>query len=140
MLIGDKITKSIKITFESETGLSYACSLTFKNEHYVIGGEVSFMDRTKKQISKLNGQKLDRIGTLDFQFILGTCTTVESNLVYLCFCSASRICNNDERRLCRFASRPEDFEKTGNYESVRSLYTHTQTSIAASNCECIERP
>ena len=133
-LIGDGIEKKTSMTYETGTDVERACSFTFKDEHYVIGGMTQ-----KNQISKITGRKLDRIGTLDFYLVLGTCTTVNNNLVYLCFCSfTSTFCGWDGTKECRFALRPEDFQKDGNYTTILSLSTHKQTSIAASNCKCIE--
>ena len=45
--------------------MRYSCSLTFENNYYIFGGDEPGSETNPNQISKVNGLKLDRIGTLD---------------------------------------------------------------------------
>ena len=57
------------------------CSLTWKNQLHIFGGNTDW-----RQISRLNGYRLERIGTLSFDHFLGACSVMADQL-YLCFSS-----------------------------------------------------
>ena len=65
---------------ESETEAYYSCSITWTNKLYIFGGHID-----QRQISRLDGYHLKRIGTLDFDHYLGGCTVMNDESIYLCF-------------------------------------------------------
>ena len=50
------------------------------NELFIFGGL-----REERQISKLTGCSLERVGSLSFDHFYGTCAAVNDNEIYLCF-------------------------------------------------------
>ena len=110
--------------FGESTSVYYSCSMTFRNEFYVFGG---FSGDDSRQISKLVGCHLRRIGTLAFDHRLGACTIVNDEKVYLCFSSGS---SNDYKK-CRFSYTPDGLYM----ESTPSVHEHRLTSVAASPCK-----
>jgi len=104
--------------FGEGTEVDYSCSMTWKNELYIFGGRSQ-----KRQISKLIGCQLTRIGELEFDHYLGACANVADAKLYLCFNDAS-----GDYDKCRVALSP-----TGIYEEInRSIHYHAFTRIAAS--------
>ena len=94
------------------------------NEFYVIGGTSDYSG-DKRQISKLNGCQLDRIGTLDFDHSFAACTVFDESLIYLCFNN-----NSADYKKCRVGSDPlGDFTETPS-----TTHDHRVINIAASNC------
>ena len=108
--------------YGEDTSVYGSCSLTFRNQLYVFGGESPF----KRQLSKLVGCQLQRVGSLAFDLELGSCASVADSKVYLCFNSFS-----SDTKKCRFASDPE----ASFTAATSSVYEHQQISIAASDCE-----
>ena len=101
--------------FGHQTSVHGSCSLTFRNSLYVFGG----ID--EKQVSQLNGNRLERIGNLDFEFYHGACANLKDKYFYLCF-------SNDELRQCRFSlGATKEFHKF-----TKSSDRHGEISIAAS--------
>ena len=93
--------------------------MTFKNQHFVFGGETE-----TEQISQIIGCSLTRVGTLSFDHRHGACTNVANNKIYLCFNDRS-----GDYKKCRFATSP-----TGQYTEVQeSTHEHRHTKIASSN-------
>ena len=104
--------------FGYQTSVYGSCSLTLKNSLYVFGG----ID--KKQVSQLNGNRLERIGNLDFEFYHGACANLNNEYFYLCF-------SNDELQQCRFSlGAKKEFHKI-----TESSDRHGEISIAASTSE-----
>lgn len=99
--------------------------MTYRNEFYLFGGE-TYYGGDRRQISKLSGCGLERIGTLDFDHYRGACTGVNDARIYLCF---NAYFSSDYRR-CRYAENPLDTFT----EAASSFYEHRFTSIAASEC------
>ena len=100
-----------------------SCSLTWQNEFYIFGGH-----SRKRQISRVVGNKLTKVGTLSFDLYLGTGSVMGSNLIYLCFNYDS----SDYRR-CRVSEHPlEQFN-----EIQESVYEHALIQTAASDCKFI---
>ena len=56
-----------------------SCGVKFQNDFYVFGGFTK-----NRQISKVDGCSLKRVGDLNFDFYHSGCTATESG-VYLCF-------------------------------------------------------
>ena len=104
--------------FGEGTEVDYSCSMTWKNELYIFGGRSK-----KRQISKLIGCQLTRIGELEFDHYLGACANVADAKLYLCFNDAS-----GDYDKCRVALSP-----TGIFDEInRSIHFHAFTRIAAS--------
>ena len=61
-----------------------SCSINWQNQVIIFGG-----DKEKRQISRLDGLKLKRIGSLDFNHNKGACSVMNEK-IHLCFSSRSR--------------------------------------------------
>ena len=73
-----------------------ACSLTWRNQLHVFGGNVE-----RRQISRLTGYKLERIGDLPFDHYDGACSLMANQFIYLCF-------DNNNPKQCRRSTGPLD--------------------------------
>lgn len=71
-----------------------ACSIKWRNQMHIFGGF-----GMKRQISKLNGFKLEGIGRLSFGHKSGTCSVMNDQYIYLCF-------NSDDNKRCRQSTGP----------------------------------
>ena len=80
----------LDFNFGYGTEVYFSCSLQWQNQFYVFGGK-----NEKKQVSVVNGNRLERKGTLDFDFSEGGCTVLNQSIIVLCFGDP----NN--RKLCR---------------------------------------
>ena len=92
-----KLVKTSNVKYGPETSVYESCSITWKNEFFVFGGNNS----DKKQISKMVGCKLTRIGSLDFDHFAGTCSNMNNRLLYVCF-------DYGNAKKCRLAADPLD--------------------------------
>ena len=109
--------KDFDFSMGQNTQVYESCSMTFKNQHFVFGG-----DKETKQISQIIGCSLTRVGTLSFDHRLGACANVANNNVYLCF-------GFYDYKKCHVASSP-----TGQYTEVQeSTHEHRYTKIASGN-------
>ena len=54
--------------YSDRTEVYYSCSITYRGEFYVFGGE-----GYQRQISKLEGCLFQRVGVLSFDFAFGAC-------------------------------------------------------------------
>merc|ERR1712106_85099 len=109
--------------FGEGTEVDYSCSMTWQNELYIFGGYFK-----KRQISKLIGCELTKIGELEFDHYGGACANVADTKLYLCFNLGSGDYNK-----CRVALSP-----TGIFEEInRSNFDHHYTRIAASGDEIL---
>ena len=99
------------------TEVYYSCSLTWRGRFFVFGG-----DKQKKQISIINGCRLERVDSLDFDQTYGGCANVNDRPSY-CFNYASA-----DYKKCRVANDP-----FGTFEEIEeTVYNHKQTLIGAS--------
>ena len=73
---------SPKFSWEPRTGVYGSCSVLLKNKFYVFGGN-DYYDY-KDQISIVNCKKIERVGTLPFEFMFGACLD-HKNEALLCF-------------------------------------------------------
>ena len=95
----------------------HACSLLFNDRMYLFGGA-----NEERQISRVTGCGLKRIGDLNFDFSEGTCTLMQSSTVLLCFAWS-----NYEGKVCRVADSP-----TASFKTIRdSNYNHYGIKIAS---------
>ena len=72
--------KQLVFKFGQDTDAWYSCSLEWQNNHYVFGG-----GNDKRQVSMVNGNRLDRKGTLNIYFYRGACTVLNQITIVLCF-------------------------------------------------------
>ena len=73
-----------------------------------------------RQVSVVNGNRLERIATLDFYFGQGACTVLNHQTIVLCF-------DEDERDVCRQSNNPlRSFTRL-----PRSNYEHSPIRIAS---------
>ena len=111
-----------------------SCSITWHNEHYILGGR-----NRHSQVAKLIGCELIQVGSLTLStsghtlgHYHGACGNVNNEHVYLCFSSTSR----ESARHCYVASSPlESFTKT----RTDSKYEHRYTRIGVMNGEILSR-
>ena len=104
--------------FGEGTEVVCSCSMTWKNELYIFGG-----GREMRQISKLVGCQLTKVGELDFDHYWGACANVADAKLYLCFND-----NLGDLNKCRVATSPTSVLE----EINQSSYDHRWTRIAAS--------
>ena len=103
-----------------------SCLINWQNQWHVFGGR-----NQMRQISRLNGRRLDRIGDLAFDHYFGSCSMV-NNQIHLCFHFADNNDNNDYQR-CRRSTGPlETFSEIAlsNYEHGRSKAGSTDSKSA----------
>ena len=72
--------QKLDFDFGNDTEVWESCSLQWKNQHYVFGGY-----NEKRQVSVVNGNRLERKGSLDFNFNTGGCTIINQQIIVLCF-------------------------------------------------------
>ena len=107
--------------FDEDSSVYSSCYTIFKNDFLVFGGRFDFT----KQISKIDGCGLRRIGSLDFDLYDGSCTVIKDSVVYLCF---DRSGASSDQRKCRFATNPlSEFS-----EASLSSHDHICASVASS--------
>ena len=91
--------------------------------HGVVGFFVFGGNTQKTQISIINGCRLERVDSLDFDQTYGGCTNVNDQSIYLCFNYASA-----DYKKCRVTNDP-----FGTFEEIEeTVYNHKQTLIGAS--------
>ena len=77
-----------------------SCSVTWQNQMHIFGGQTE-----KRQISRLSGYKLERIGDLAFDHWLGSCSLMANQFLFLCF-------DRDDTKRCRRSTGPlENFSE-----------------------------
>ena len=107
--------QKLDFKFGQGTEVYFSCSLQWLNNYYVFGGQ-----NEKKQVSMVSGNRLERKGTLDFNFLYGACTVLNQFTIVLCF-------DWDERNVCRQSTNPlGSFRKLPN-----SNYDHRRTRITS---------
>ena len=99
-----------------KTDAYQSCSLTWNNKLFIFGGAYE-----RKQISRLDGYKLNRIGSLFFDHQYGACSQMNNKYIFLCFSSK-------DTTTCRRSTSPlESFVKIAS-----STYSHRGISVSAS--------
>ena len=103
-----------------------SCSITWQNQMYVFGGGDETLEIPNRQISKIIGCELKRVGTLEFNLMRGGCTNYKDDRVFLCF-------DMNQGKTCYTADGPES-----PFTSIESSnYDHRITSLASSESEYI---
>jgi len=76
----------IWFVYGDKTDVYESCSVTYQNRFYIFGGHYE-----KRQISMINGCKLERTGDLNFDFYYGSCGafSMPEEVVLLCFPATS---------------------------------------------------
>ena len=75
-----KVDTDFNFEFGENTSVYYSCSIKYKNEFFIFGG--NYGDE-RRQISKISGCQLEQIGALDFDHYYGTCTDVNDMRILL---------------------------------------------------------
>ena len=101
---------------DDNTEAYFSCSINWQNELFIFGGS-----NEKRQITKLSGQKLKRVGELDFDLKHGTCNVMQNEL-FLCF-------HEHDTRRCRRSTGPLDQFS----EVALSTHSHRQIEISCSD-------
>ena len=65
---------------DDKTDAYHSCSINWQNQSHIFGGI-----HQKRQIDKLNGYKLERIGDLPFDHGSEACSVMNNQFIYLCF-------------------------------------------------------
>ena len=91
--------------------------MTFENVNYLLGGSYE-----KRQISQVQLNRLNRIGTLPFDFALGACTVVNQQIM-MCF-------HQSTPKKCRLTTNFKTFTDVS-----KSLYDHRGIRIATNSME-----
>ena len=114
-----KYERDLDFSISRSTEVYHSCSLTWRGEHYVFGGQLM-----RQQIAKIHDCALMKIGQLQHNFIEGACSNVADQYIYLCFGTGGR-----DWKKCRKLTSP-----TGtNMEISLSFYPHAKTRIASSS-------
>ena len=100
------------------------CSIIWKSHLFILGGATH-----KRQISRLIGHRLKRVGKLSFNHD-ETCGVMGNKYIFLCFTSGST--TNDLKR-CRRSTGPlEQFS-----EVASSTHLHRNIQISCSNSKLL---
>ena len=90
-----------------------SCSINWNNQLFIFGGNTE-----RRQISRLTGHKLERVGSLDFEHRQGSCSVMANKVIYLCFGLYS-----DDHQRCRRSTGPlkqfSDVPSSSMYEHIR---------------------
>ena len=107
---------------DNDTEVFFSCQAIWQNELHVFGGNVK-----KRQISKLNGHRLERLGSLTFDHREGQCSVMNNQYIYLCF----QLDNSVDWNRCRRSTGPlETFS-----EIELSNHNHAQGGISCTECK-----
>ena len=107
---------------DSDTEVYRSCSINWKNRLHIFGGSSE-----KRQISRLNGYKLKRIGSLTFDHYIGACSVMANKFIFLCFGTDNKQCRRSTGPLFTFSEIPP-----ANYD-----HHWTQTSCSESESSCL---
>ena len=111
---------------DDKTEARMSCSINWKNELHVFGGW-----REKRQISRLNGYRLERIGELAFDHYWGACSVMANQFIYLCF----NIRDENDLKRCRRSTGP--LETFIEISLTNHGHRFTKTSCSESKSSCL---
>ena len=105
----------LNFEFGKETEVDLSCSIQWQNYLYVFGGFTK-----RRQVSMVNGSRLEQKATLDFNFHDGGCTVLNQSAIVLCFDRFdTKVCHQSNNPLGSFTKLP------------KSNYHHRFTRIAS---------
>ena len=105
--------------FGPETEVHLSCSITWRGEMYIFGGAYQ-----TTQISKLNGCKLEREGSLNFNHRMAACANMNDEAIFLCFNDE----NSSDTTKCRKGNNP-----TGSFVELspsNSEHRHSRLGVS----------
>ena len=106
----------LNFQFGHNTEVHQSCSLQWQNNYYVFGGTSE-----RRQVSMVNGNRLERKATLNFECSSGACTVLNQKTILLCFGEPG------VRDECRQSKNP-----LGSFTKLpKSNYGHKYTRIAS---------
>ena len=109
---------------DDNTEAYYSCSINWKNQFHVFGG-----NNQRRQISRLSGYRLESIGSLTFNHKWGTCSVMANQFIFLCFDNSDSQNESDDIRRCRRSTGP-----LGNFTEVAlSNHHHRRSQISCSD-------
>ena len=119
------------LTFElaSRTEVESSCSAQWHNHYYFFGGMQEI-----RQVSILNGQRLERKATLDFNFQGGACTVLNHQIIVLCFHQYEKdLCHQSNNPLGAFTKLPKSKHRhqgarTASFDGENIIYQKIKTS------------
>ena len=95
--------------------------VNWKNQLFIFGGSTE-----QRQVSRLSGYKLERIGDLSFDHQYGACSNMENQYIFLCFDLKEDSNDIDDPRRCRRSTGPmKQFSEV-------ALSTHVHRGIQTS--------
>ena len=110
---------------DETTEAVYACSINWNNQLFIFGGA-----NERRQISRLTGHKLERIGSLDFDHKRGACSVMANSFIYLCF----NVADSNYWKRCRRSSDPlKQFS-----EVALSTHRHPSTQTSSSDSKSLQ--
>ena len=95
------------------------------NTLYILGGS-----NQQRQVSRLDGCELSRVGSLPFNLKFGTCATIDSRAIVACFDTSNQ---RSHVRSCHITMNPLDEWLA----LPKSTYNHRGIQIAASSNEIL---
>ena len=107
---------------DNDTEAFNSCSINWKNQLHIFGGY-----KEKRQISRLSGYRLERIGSLAFDHYMGACSVMANKFIFLCF---------------SFHSHEQCWRSTGPLETFSAValsnhkHSYTQISCSESKSSC----
>ena len=109
--------QKLNFDFDEKTEVYDSCSVQWYNHFYIFGG-----NNYNRQVSRVNGNRLERKGDLSFNFYSGGCTVLNQQTVVLCFGTY-----NVAEDVCRQSNNPiGPFTKLN-----KSNFAHHETRIAS---------
>ena len=111
---------------DDNTEALYSCFINWENQLFIFGGATE-----KRQISRLSGYKLERLGDLPFDHYWAACSVMANQYIFLCFDW------NDTKR-CRRSTGPlEQFSEvalsTHAHRRIETSCSESKLSFSASN-------
>ena len=111
---------TLDFEWDNDAEVSFSCSVQWKNQGYVFGGY-----NQERQVTMINGLRLERKGTLYFTFDSGGCTVLNEQIIVLCF-------DFMENKVCRQANNPLGLSNSNTTTKLpNSNYNHWVTRVAS---------
>ena len=114
---GYKELDSLDFVYGSGTTFIQSCMVQWRNQDYIFGGADEAF-----QVSMINGNRLERKGSLNFGFQFGGCAVLNEETIIMCFGDAPHY-------NCQMLSHPLD----SSYNTTKSYYEHAQARISGMN-------